>query len=589
MKRLLVPVLVGALGVAATPPSAAPPALDLPAVLLPGPETLAVALAAGRVHRSADATAEVRMPLEAGQVVVYYGATTDAFGRPWSVIGDPEAHRSEQTWLVLPEVFRGSPPTGAPLAFLRGLGAPPVSGESERVVRVRSGWWREIQPLTLLDPPQMGELLGVPAYRLPQELVEETVRLIGGREALGPWPEEPVLGQIHVSPRLPIVWIYDGDWSAGDRPRTLSPTPGLLPNPALVVDRRAPREPTGFTLPCWRLVGALDPVGIAVGRIGEAPEEPARVPGAARPDDPLGATDLTARAWPVADEEMAAPRRLLLQEEDPGVELADNSARQAVYLEQILPAATTRLLRGRELRLRVLARAMPGGESTSSVAVSIELIAGSERVSHSQQVGLRAAPLTVTLVVPEDAESVIARLIPQDRSIAVQERGTVVFDSAALAPVDWPVELTPDPLRLRRALVVGYGQARGFTRAPLAISTRGEEDLRSAWRGLERSDRDDETRRHILAGELRTGMSAADVGLAWGEPLARSFAGSLDRWDWADRSAAFGEDGVLVSWTRHAQPPEVLPAACAEPRGTVVLEGGGVDQPQASAMAGERS
>lgn len=566
MRRLLLPALLAALGV-----TAASSAADLPAVALPVPGTLAVMLAGGDLRRAADPTAVLRTRLEAGQVVVYYGETSDAFGRTWSVVGDPGAYRREQTWLVFPDILGGPPPVGPPLAFLRGLGAPPESdAASTRAVRVPFGWWREVEPLTLAEPPALGELLGVPAYRVRADHVEEAVRLIGGPEALGPWPQDPVLGQIHVSPRLSVIWIYRDGWGTGEQPRSLSPVMSLLPNPLLTVDRRAPRESTGFSLPCWTLVGALDPAGVPVGGIDEAPEEPARIPGAARAEDPLGASDLSARAWPVADEEMAAPRRVLLQGNEPGIELEDNSTRQAVYLEQTLSSETTRLLRGREVRLHVLARATPQGEATSRVAVSIELVAGSERATHSMQVGRRAVPLTATLTVPEDAETITVRLIPQDRSIAVSERGVLVFDSASLAPADWPLELTPDPLPLRRALVVGYAPARGFTRAPLAVSERPIEELREAWLGMRGSERDDEVRRGILAGELRRGMSPADVRLAWGEPESRAATDSLERWEWPDRSAAFTADGGVISWTRQAPMTEVLPAVCATPAGTVL-------------------
>lgn len=538
--------------------------VDLPADLLPPGEVRAVALEAGTVRAAADATAPVRISFEAGRELVYYGATTDAFGRPWSIVGDPGAWARVRTWLVLPEVFAAGPPRSEPLAFLEGLGAPATAdATTRRPVRVAPGWFDKVRVLSLAEPPQLGEPLGVPAYRVPAAVLQELKELIGGDAALGPWPAEPAAGQLYIPTRVPIVYVYDGGWRTTSPVRALWPALGLLRNPTLTIDPQGPLEMTGGTLPCWRLAEAIDAAGKAVGRVVPAPAQPATIPAAAAAQgkDALGVIDFTARAWPTATEDLAAPRRVLLDGPVAGVLLEDNSSRRAVYLEQALPEELVRKLWGREVRLDVLARATSGAEPVTTVPVGIELRTGELSETVSAQVGLRATPLSLTVTVPEGAADLVVRLIPQDRSIAVQERGRVVFERAVLAPADWPAQLTPDSLPLRRVLVVGYTLARGYTREPIAVTRRPAEEIAGAWRGLQEAERPLELQRRILAGELQIGMTRTDVRLAWGEPDGSADAGGLERWSWSDRSAAFAGD-LLAGWTVQAAPPKATAAPC---------------------------
>lgn len=542
----------------------ADPVPELPATRLPAPERRAVALADGQLQLFAEATAPVRTAFEAGSVFAYFGETTDAFGRTWSIVGDPAAWSRAQRWLVLPERFARTAEPGQTLAFLDTLGAPAVTAATRRVVRVPAGWWREPEPLRVVEPPRPGELLGVPAYRIPAELLPEVLELSGGLDTLGPWPEAPVRGQLHVGRFQPLVWFWDSEWTPGETVRLLSPVLGLLGNPLLVPDAAGPDEMTGMEVPCWTLVGALDAAGAAVGEVGDAPDEPATVPGLDRGEDPLGARDFGLLGWPVADEEVAAPRRVLLQGPSGGVLLQDDSNRQAVYLEQTLPAEVTARLRGRTVRLRVMARAVQQGDTATSVAVGIEMEAGSAREALATQVGVRSTPIIMEMAIPDDAETLTVRLLPQDRSIAVAERGRAVFDAAALAPVEWPATLTPDSLPLRRTLVVGFEPRRAFTRAPIAISSRETDELRDAWPEL--GNREADRQREILAGELTAGMSPEEVALAWGEAGQEVETGALVRWDWSDRSAAF-RDGRLISWTTTPlDPPAPEPGVCRTPR-----------------------
>jgi hypothetical protein len=246
---------------------------------------------------------------------------------------------------------------------------------------------------------------------------------------------------------------------------------------------------------------------------------------------------------------------VLPEQLDGGVLLSDVSQRQAVYLEQVIPEAITRQLRGRPVRARLMARAK-GGEGASTATVALEVAAGSIRQSLSVQVGALPTPVELYLTIPEDAETITVRILPTDVSIAVVEGGSVVIDSATVVPAEWPDRLEAAPLLLRRIRTVTYRPAPRYTRATLVISERTPEELNRIWR--EAQNQSAQQLERILSGEVEVGMTERQVELAWGDPTSIN-AGDLSRWVWPDRAASFDDEGVLLAWSR--QPEQELARA----------------------------
>lgn len=541
-------------------------------------EPHAVLLAPGVLRERADATAPEATRLGEGAILRYYGETTDPFGRPWSIVGDPGALVKRERWFAIAatpreiaalteaDLLTSLPaPRRRPREELVGNATPEATLAAAREpVSVAVSWWQSTERQMVIEA-ELADLLGADAFRVDPGVVEEAIAMIGGREWLGPWPEEPAFGRLHVSPLLPVVWRFDGDeWRLLQDGLSMTPAFGLLGNGTLAIDPRQPRLLTGSVLPCWSLVGGRDPGGTAVGRLETAPAAPIRV---ARPErrpelELLGLYDLEPQVRPLVSDRLRAPRLLVPAPTGSGIQVQDNSARQAVYLEQALPPELTAHLRGRTIRFRVDARVPQEGDVASTGTVSVELIAGSESISTSVPVGALPTPITLSLAVPADAQQVRVRLIPLDRSIAVPERGTAIFERATLVPADWPDHLEPAPLLVRRIRIVTYEPARRYVRSAVAVSERAPAELERTWGALLDGEWDDEARRRMLAGELRAGMPQEEVRLAWGEPESRTAIGSAERWDWPLRSAAFDAGGRLLTWTDTAEPPLPEPRRC---------------------------
>jgi hypothetical protein len=265
---------------------------------------------------------------------------------------------------------------------------------------------------------------------------------------------------------------------------------------------------------------------------------------------------------PLVGDRLRAPRLLVPSSDRGGVQVQDNSARQAVYLEQTLPEVVAAHLRGRVIRFQVDARVPQEGDVASTGTISVELLAGDQSISTSIPVGALPTPVSLSLEVPAEAETIRVRLIPLDRSIAVPERGSAIFERAALVPADWPDHLEPAPLLVRRIRIVTYEPARRYVRSALAVSERDPADLERTWGALLDGDWDDEAASRILAGELRAGMPREEVRLAWGVPDDETRVGTAERWDWPLRSAAFGADGRLLTWTDASEPEPPEPQVC---------------------------
>ncbi len=537
----------------------------------------AVALESGRLVDGTGPLSKQRGELTAGDVFLYYGRTTDSFGREWSVVGDPAALARVDRWFAIPAggYAKGELDGRVSLISGWGAGAPLAAGlaggmdataallEAQQPIRVGREWWRDTLEVEAAYLPEIGDLAAVRAYWVPAEIASDALSLLGGRELLGPWPDRPGFGRLHIAPRLPLVFRFDGvAWRLDERPLVTAPFLGLLGNQGLVLDLQGPTEDTGPSLTCWDLVGGHDPLGASVGRLETAPASPGTLATAVRPESNryLGLFDRASSLWPVAAPAITAPRKVEPELPAGGVVLSDQSRRQAVYLEQRLSGPLVQRLRGRDVRFTVWARAQPQGADTVSITVSIELEAGSMRQVTSGPVGALPTRLEVLATIPADVESIAVRLVPVDLSVAVTEGGSAVFDRAVLAPASWPVLAAPAALYLYRVRATSYSPARRYTRARLTVSERSAAELEAAWLELENGDFDDMARPRILGGMLEPGMAEREVRIAWGEPRTRSTGGTLSHWEWDDRSAAFGEDGRLVAWQREAEPlPPVLP------------------------------
>jgi len=568
--------------------SAASQTLDPPGPTQPrDPHLYAVALENGTLYRSADVASDTILEFRRGHIFEYLGETVDTFGRDWSSVGSEDGWRRTETWYAIaatPEearavtgvvsVLKSLPaPVAVPVVeFATSEAAAAYNASLKKAIAVGHDWWDQSVDVDAAALGRFGRVVGVLAHVVPGEVAEELVTMLGGTDAMGPWPEEPSFGSLYVAPRTGFVYRFDGGaWRLLDPHLAMESMIGLLGNPQLSFDPEAPPEATGRPISCWRLVGGLTPRGGLAGTVAAAPAAPARLDSAARPDSDrrLGYYDLTGRAWPTAEPATRAPRRVLPEKLAGGVLLSDTSRRQAVYLEQVIPAAITRRLRGREIRARLMARSA-GGEGATVATVALEVEAGSARLSLSAQVGALPTPVELTLVVPEDAETIVVRILPTDVSIAVLEGGSVVIDSATVVPAEWPQTLPAAPLLLRRVRTVTYRPTPRYTRATLVISERSPEELNAIWREAEAQPV--EQLQKILSGEVEVAMTERQVQLAWGEPTS-VIAGDLTRWVWPDRAASFGDAGTLVAWSRQPERELVRASICGAGHGELAGEG----------------
>ena len=577
MKRQL---LIGiALGLLVQPGAtdASRPAAELPGLPATPTDatvpTFGIVLAPGKLRASAADDATEIGTLVAGEVLRHYGETTDAFGRTWQIVADPAISQIQQMSLLVPFQEHELESGGGLAAFLniappRPL--PPASAEEGPpapllLLPLPERWWLDrIRAVGREHLPEFGEAYSVQAYRLSAAMAEWMIGFAGGREVLAPWPDQPLFGQLHIPVALPLVFRWNGAWELLDPPRLLLPFLSLLSNPALMADTKAPSIGGGVVIPCWRLVGALDAFGNLVGSVAAAPEPAERVTDGLLqqqwPADSLGRRNLEPALSEVAPDTMVMPKRLSPPVTRRGLLLEDRSPRQAVFVEQQISGSRIQQLRGRLLDFTVRARNVPSGEG--SATVGIEIMAAEQRTVLGAPVGQRTTQVTVAFVVPEEAERIRVRILPTDPSVALEERGPVIIESAILQMSDWSLELPPEPLLLQRSEIVYYEPVRRLTRVPLVVSQRSPRELRAVWRAVERAGLTDQEREPLLAGELRPGMSPQHVRLAWGEPDAIHLVRSAgERWEYSTRSASFGSEG-LVSWSLTELPPEEQALRC---------------------------
>jgi len=530
-----------------------------------------------RTEASGSATVLSEMPI--GSSLEYVGEISDDFGRDWSIVAYPwKLERYQQVFLAPFNELEYSQVSGttavivppasmtssAARFFASVASAPQATGPS-------GPWWTTVVAIGPEYDLEFGDLEAVDARTVPAAAAQEAIEIFGGPRGLGDWPREPIAGQLHVPDLLPLLFRWNGtEWRLLEPVQFLGTSFGLLGNPALVLDRTGPAGPGGFDVPCWKLVGAMDPRGAVAGTVeaGAAVEDPKVEENAWKPDLITGLRNLTSVVWPTVTAATATPPRIFRSAAPRGILLSDNARRQAVYLQQDLGPEIIGKLRGRELSLDVWARTPP--KATASVAIGIDVEVGGERFSAGGTVSESSTLVSVTFTVPEGAEWLTVRLLPLDTSLAVEQAGAAIFERAALRLSTWPQTMDPSLIPLHRVTVSSYRPVRAHSRAALAVTARPVAEVDRIWNRVISAAWPVEDKQLIIAGRVRVGMTTEQVGLSWGEPTATALAGEIPgldlRWDYEDRSAAFSGD-ELVSWTVRVPPPEVqvaMPCPCTE-------------------------
>ena len=203
-RRLAVAAALVALAGAARVGAPADRALGPPGPLTPGIDRLhALLLEPAQLLEEPDITAQEKGLIESGEVVLYYGETTDAFGRTWSIVGDPHAWVRQETWYAIParaeevltqtgkiSLLSGLPApqpllaAGAMLAALRELNPASLNElDARNPARVRRALEREMyagKPIQIQLPPfrKLKFALDPPAEQLGQRLQDRVSELL---------------------------------------------------------------------------------------------------------------------------------------------------------------------------------------------------------------------------------------------------------------------------------------------------------------------------------------------------------------------------------------------------------------------------
>jgi hypothetical protein len=262
------------------------------------------------------------------------------------------------------------------------------------------------------------------------------------------------------------------------------------------------------------------------------------------------------------------------------VVLADNSGRQAVYIQQHLGPGLTHRLRGRSLVLDVVARNAPRARTAATLGVDIEVgFADGRReppFSTSFTSGETSRRFEWAFDVPADAETLTVRLLPLDRTLAVEQRGSVVFERATLRLASWAPKVGASSIVLNRISATTFEGALLHTRTPIAVTDRTAEEVQREWIkvAMSGSDWSDDDKALVLAGEVRRGMTPDQVRTAWGEPTqvpaSDAESASEARWDYEDRYVVFAEGKVVLFRPRLLEEAESTMLMC--PGGLLVPE-----------------
>ena len=529
----------------------------------------AILLEDAELYAEPSADSEVIARVPAGTVLDFRDESADAFGRMWAAVRDPGHVQQRRDVFLAPFTFAqfrrwgGAGVLLADRTVSSGSQLPPVP-EAEPLP-----WWTPEMLLVGGHAPDYQEIVGISGRAVNRAHLEQAIDLLGGYQALADWPPRPDPGQLFVPQALPVLYQWNGErWRPVEPVVFLQPSLSLMPNTLLRIDRQAPRLAGGPVLPCWDFLGALSPAGQEVGTIEEAspfvPTAPTGVPQSRSLIQViLVPTTLDVLVPPRVD-----PAPLIT-----GAQIRDNDAKQAAYLEQTLSEELTRRLRGRRMVLDVWART-PGAAlaaATFGIDVEVRTAAGvpGEYFSSSFSVGAEPTHVAWPFAVSEQAAVVIVRLLPVDKSVAVEQRGMVIIDRVALRLAEWNPEPPSTVFPLHKVSVLTYEGTPLYTRAALAVTQRSARELRELWPAVAAADWPEEDKKMILAGQLRHGMIPEQVRLSWGEPEEQleldTPPGSIRSWIYDDRQATFDGDillGFLVPGDDEAVAP---PPTCGFP------------------------
>jgi hypothetical protein len=525
----------------------------------------AVLLEPAELFADPTSAGEILARWPAGTVLEYAGEITDEFGRTWHTVRDPNRLQRRHDVYLTPfsrRQFRDYGYRGALLADRQPVVAVAVVAAS---APPPPPWWQPVGVLELGHNATFDGVVGISATAADPGELRQAIELLGGMAALGDFPAQPVPGELFVSMLLPALFQFDGeDWDLARPVRLMDDAVNLLGNGSFMVDRASPPLAGGPALHCWDLIDSLDPRGDPAGSVQVAlPPVVALPPGVPLRSQPLpsdmGPFDMTAapleilRVLPPAPDTTRVPARVDPRAQPSGVLLADNASRQAVYLQQRLGGDLARRLRGMPVTVDVVARDAPVvGSATFGINVEAALAGNrTENFAISFTTKPSAARYELAFEVPADAEDLTVRLLPLDRSLAREQRGSVVFERAGLRLSGWDPDPPPGAVVLNRISANSFEGAELHTRARVAVTDRSVEEIQRAWLDLAAADWSAEDQAIVLAGELRHGMSPDQVAAAWGRPDAdtsqASDAGVERRWEYADgRSVVFFDDDVIT-------------------------------------------
>ena len=516
----------------------------------------------------------------AGTILAFVSEATDVFGRTWSAVRDPVAARRRSDGYLAPFDYRTFTSLGGEAVFLADRPAVTVGTAGQAAARDDGSWWQPDATLSLGHSLVFDGIVGVSAVTVAERDAREAIALLGGPAELGNWPADPLPGELFVPELLQLLFQWDGaEWHLVRPVKLFGGSLNLLGNPTLQPDATALPVAGGPLVPCWSLVGSLDPRGRPTGRIQPVTQPPP--PPQAWRNDPVAMAQRPAidLMQPPATIEATVPPRLFAPQPVAGLQLHDEAARQAVYLEQTLGPEITGKLRSTEVVLDVWARTPPGATGPGTFGVDIESkdAAGGEagagaegeggRFANSFTVGVGTSRAEFAFTVPEDAEILTVRLLPLDRSVAVEQQGTVIFERVALRRPYWNPEPAASVFVLNRVSATSYEAVPRYTRAPLALTEREDSEIEQIWPAVAASDWSDDDKRLVLAGDVRHGMSPAQVRASWGDPKQEigpdGLRGIDTQWNYPDRLAFFvGDKLVAFRLGDNPQQPTNVPIRC---------------------------
>ncbi|MDP6686660.1 MAG: hypothetical protein QF680_01635 [Acidobacteriota bacterium] len=504
----------------------------------------------------------------AGTVLDYTGEATDDFERTWFMVRHPEkSERQSNVYLTNLDQHRLAD-LGYRAAVLAnrepGVAAPipPPTIAGGPKLPLPAPWWRPVAMLELDHSSTFNEVLAITARAPEERTLHEAIELLGGREAIAMWPDDPLPGELFVPPMIPALFQFDGvEWRLARPVRLLGDAISLLGNPTFETDPKQTTLAGGPALHCWSLIGSLDPAGRLAGSVRVAPRVADPSPPAVLLEVGRGAAPVTTRVTlpttaTLFPYKMLIPPRVDSYRPSKGIVLQDVHSQQAAYVEQTLSRASTRALRGKSLVLDLITRNAPGASAAATFGIDIEIRFSddtppehfSASFPSSDNAGHVAFPFDVAMA----ADTITVRLLVADRSVAREQRGSVIFDRASLRLASWPSEPPASSVVLYRITANTFEGAPLYTRAPMVVTPREVEQIEQVWADIVETEWSKEDKQRILAGEIRHGMTEQQVRLSWGEPSKQaqlSVEGNDKRWDYPDRYAVFA-DGNIIAFSR---------------------------------------